>query len=146
MFSLGLEPRTFRVWGERDNHYTTKTCCKWGWKNNDELPFQFLLSVTYNSDEHSARMKKSAKKFGRQLLFSPEFCLHCSTSEGVASCFLGFFKNVTLILCKIGQEQYEQNSSRKCSWLELKCEKTILEFRGKFLCWHMCFRNVRDPP
>ena len=25
LFSLGLEPRTFRVWGERDNHYTTKT-------------------------------------------------------------------------------------------------------------------------
>ena len=25
MFPLGFEPRTSRVWGERDNHYTTET-------------------------------------------------------------------------------------------------------------------------
>ena len=24
LVSLGFEPGTFRVWGERDNHYTTK--------------------------------------------------------------------------------------------------------------------------
>ena len=26
MFPPGLEPGTFRVLGERDNHYTTETC------------------------------------------------------------------------------------------------------------------------
>ena len=26
MFPPGFEPGTFRVWGERDNHYTTETC------------------------------------------------------------------------------------------------------------------------
>ena len=26
MFPAGLEPATFRVLGERDNHYTTETC------------------------------------------------------------------------------------------------------------------------
>ena len=25
MFPPGFEPGTFRVWGERDNHYTTET-------------------------------------------------------------------------------------------------------------------------
>ena len=25
MFPAGLEPATFRVWGGRDNHYTTET-------------------------------------------------------------------------------------------------------------------------
>ena len=25
LFPAGLEPATFRVWGERDNHYTTET-------------------------------------------------------------------------------------------------------------------------
>lgn len=25
MFLAGIEPATFRVWGERDNHYTTET-------------------------------------------------------------------------------------------------------------------------
>ena len=25
LFPPGLEPGTFRVWGERDNHYTTET-------------------------------------------------------------------------------------------------------------------------
>ena len=29
MFLAGLEPATFRVWGERDNHYTTETCHTW---------------------------------------------------------------------------------------------------------------------
>lgn len=24
LVQLGVEPRTFRVWGERDNHYTTE--------------------------------------------------------------------------------------------------------------------------
>ena len=27
MFPPGLEPGTFRVWGERDNRYTTETSC-----------------------------------------------------------------------------------------------------------------------
>ena len=26
VFLPGFEPGTFRVWGERDNHYTTETC------------------------------------------------------------------------------------------------------------------------
>ena len=26
LFPPGFEPGTFRVWGERDNHYTTETC------------------------------------------------------------------------------------------------------------------------
>ena len=30
MFQPGLEPGTFRVWGERDNHYTTETVKKVG--------------------------------------------------------------------------------------------------------------------
>ena len=43
MFSLGLEPRTFRVWGERDNHYTTKTrCVNEGIQNLCQL-FQFFV-------------------------------------------------------------------------------------------------------
>ena len=28
MFPPGFEPGTFRVWGERDNHYTTETLMK----------------------------------------------------------------------------------------------------------------------
>ena len=28
MFPAGLEPATFRVWGGRDNHYTTETTMK----------------------------------------------------------------------------------------------------------------------
>ena len=28
MFPVGLEPATFRVWGGRDNHYTTETTMK----------------------------------------------------------------------------------------------------------------------
>ncbi len=27
LFPPGFEPGTFRVWGERDNHYTTETLC-----------------------------------------------------------------------------------------------------------------------
>ena len=26
VFLPGFEPGTFRVWGERDDHYTTETC------------------------------------------------------------------------------------------------------------------------
>ena len=29
MFPAGLEPATFRVWGGRDNHYTTETVTEW---------------------------------------------------------------------------------------------------------------------
>ena len=29
MFPAGLEPATFRVWGGRDNHYTTETVVKY---------------------------------------------------------------------------------------------------------------------
>ena len=29
MFPAGLEPATFRVWGGRDNHYTTETSVEW---------------------------------------------------------------------------------------------------------------------
>ena len=28
MFPAGIEPATFRVWGGRDNHYTTETAMK----------------------------------------------------------------------------------------------------------------------
>ena len=38
MFPPGLEPGTFRVLGERDNHYTTETLCMC-----DQVPF--ILSV-----------------------------------------------------------------------------------------------------
>ena len=38
MFPPGLEPGTFRVLGERDNHYTTETLC-----NCDQVPI--ILSV-----------------------------------------------------------------------------------------------------
>ena len=31
MFPPGLEPGTFRVLGERDNHYTTETLCIVPW-------------------------------------------------------------------------------------------------------------------
>ena len=31
MFPAGLEPATFRVWGGRDNHYTTETTVKHNW-------------------------------------------------------------------------------------------------------------------
>ena len=33
MFLAGLEPATFRVWGGRDNHYTTETCHTWNYFN-----------------------------------------------------------------------------------------------------------------
>ena len=29
LFPPGFEPGTFRVLGERDNHYTTETCVLW---------------------------------------------------------------------------------------------------------------------
>ena len=31
MFPAGLEPATFRVWGGRDNHYTTETSVNREW-------------------------------------------------------------------------------------------------------------------
>ena len=31
MFPVGLEPATFRVWGGRDNHYTTETLGETQW-------------------------------------------------------------------------------------------------------------------
>ena len=35
MFPAGLEPATFRVWGGRDNHYTTETATE-KWLNINE--------------------------------------------------------------------------------------------------------------
>ncbi len=32
MFPPGFEPGTFRVWGERDNHYTTETYMSAAWE------------------------------------------------------------------------------------------------------------------
>ena len=55
MFPPGLEPGTFRVLGERDNHYTTETCFN-GFKNAyysrapTFLPIHFLaLSLLLRS-------------------------------------------------------------------------------------------------
>ena len=31
VFLAGLEPATFRVWGGRDNHYTTETTQNYWW-------------------------------------------------------------------------------------------------------------------
>ena len=45
MFSAGLEPATFRVWGGRDNHYTTETTMKRLWS----LKELFALYVLYAS-------------------------------------------------------------------------------------------------
>ena len=39
MFPLGFEPRTFRVLGERDNHYTTETDTK-------RLPQNYISKIT----------------------------------------------------------------------------------------------------
>ena len=39
MFPVGLEPATFRVWGGRDNHYTTKTVIEHAY-----FPFVFHLA------------------------------------------------------------------------------------------------------
>ena len=38
MFPAGLEPATFRVWGGRDNHYTTET--SYNWPGTSSVVFQ----------------------------------------------------------------------------------------------------------
>ena len=40
MFPLGLEPRTFRVLGGCDNHYTTETA-------GEELASKVLILITF---------------------------------------------------------------------------------------------------
>ena len=37
MFPAGLEPATFRVWGGRDNHYTTETITERNLKINEPI-------------------------------------------------------------------------------------------------------------
>ena len=37
MFPAGLEPATFRVWGGRDNHYTTETATEEGLNINEPV-------------------------------------------------------------------------------------------------------------
>ena len=37
MFPDGLEPATFRVWGGRDNHYTTETITERDLKINEPI-------------------------------------------------------------------------------------------------------------
>ena len=37
MFPVGLEPATFRVWGGRDNHYTTETVIARWWTSTNLL-------------------------------------------------------------------------------------------------------------
>ena len=47
LFPPGLEPRTFRVLGERDNHYTTETN---------------LLKATYHRNLFERKHQKGEKK------------------------------------------------------------------------------------
>ena len=45
LFPPGFEPGTFRVWGERDNHYTTETLIhpsSWPWRRTPHLNIQAL--------------------------------------------------------------------------------------------------------
>ena len=51
MFPPGLEPGTFRVLGERDNHYTTETC------KFEQNPKHFFHQK-YPHEQVSAQVKK----------------------------------------------------------------------------------------
>ena len=43
MFPAGLEPATFRVWGGRDNHYTTETTVKQNWSVKNLLQKRYVI-------------------------------------------------------------------------------------------------------
>ena len=45
MFPAGLEPATFRVWGGRDNHYTTETALVELWTFKDFMSLHSLYAV-----------------------------------------------------------------------------------------------------
>ena len=47
LFPPGFEPGTFRVWGERDNHYTTETHTLKIWQ-----PIRILSSTVQSSSHH----------------------------------------------------------------------------------------------
>ena len=48
MFPPGFEPGTFRVLGERDNHYTTETA--WEWKPTSSIIIeQKIVEKTENN-------------------------------------------------------------------------------------------------
>jgi hypothetical protein len=50
LFPPGLEPGTFRVLGERDNHYTTET----GWFENVEIAFSPVSGGGIDATEQRA--------------------------------------------------------------------------------------------
>ena len=49
----GLEPGTFRVWGERDNHYTTETDSSW--KTETQCTHRHPVTRKQNKDKHWQR-------------------------------------------------------------------------------------------
>ena len=53
LFPPGLEPGTFRVLGERDNHYTTETWI---------LESLFLIDCKSGEEMHKQALKKSDEK------------------------------------------------------------------------------------
>ena len=53
MFPAGLEPATFRVWGGRDNHYTTETHTLFWLDITYFYPFQAISGFFRDLSHHS---------------------------------------------------------------------------------------------
>ena len=78
MFPAGLEPATFRVWGGRDNHYTTETTMNMLLRNKEV--------VCYTAIKHDGHLRTRGKS--RNVDFSSG--LKC------AECFIAVYNKVSI--------------------------------------------------